>query len=367
VGEGRATFKRRRKITVQYQRERGARAEGEGMGESPKDGRPYISVIVVAHRKTFLSSAVRSALGQTLPRDKFEVIVAKDFEDLSLEDELREEGVRVLTADDVSPGGKALAALSASRGEVISFLDDDDEFLPGKLEAVFRAFSSIPSLDYYHNGIVYKNAAGRVLGSTSGPQRIVTKEKKAKYARYLSKVRADFNSSSISIRKTAIDAGLIGKAKYMVDTLYLFSALVKGRDILVDGEPLTAFRLHADQTDRALASPVEFRKRRALTFYRYCGAANALAQAVAGTPYASWAREILAKRRLQLSLFADAAPPLPKEYLPRPADSLIALKPKTSVSATLNSVALALAPFAPKAARLAYASRSFMRATEEIF
>ncbi|MGC8632063.1 MAG: glycosyltransferase family 2 protein [Thermoprotei archaeon] len=328
---------------------------------------PYISVVIIAHRRAYLLRAVQSALKQVVREGEFEVVVAKDFNDPTIEGELSGEGARVLTVGDTSPGGKALAAISACRGEVISFLDDDDEFLPGKLEAVYKAFEARPSLDYYHNGLIVASASGKVLGSTSGGPRLIRQAEKKKYAGYLSKVRADFNSSSISIRKGALDAKLIAEAKYMVDTLYFFSALLRGRDLIVDGRPLTLFRLHSDQTDRVLSSAADFRKRRALTFYRYCKAAGALAATAKGTPYWGQARELLAKRRLQLSLFAEDSPePLPGECIPSLTDSLLALKPKPSLSATARSAALALAPFAPRAARLAYASRSLLKAEEEV-
>jgi len=43
---------------------------------------PYISVIVTAYnRRRYLPFALRSLEAQTLPRDKFEVIVVKNFED----------------------------------------------------------------------------------------------------------------------------------------------------------------------------------------------------------------------------------------------------------------------------------------------
>ena len=43
---------------------------------------PFISVIITAHnRKEFLLEAVNSALNQTLPKDEYEIIVVKNFQD----------------------------------------------------------------------------------------------------------------------------------------------------------------------------------------------------------------------------------------------------------------------------------------------
>ena len=92
---------------------------------------PYISVIVTAYnRKKYLLGAVRSALNQTLPRDLYEVIVVKNFRDEAIDRELEERGVVNLYSNDVSQGGKVHEALEVAKGDVVSLLEDDDEFLP---------------------------------------------------------------------------------------------------------------------------------------------------------------------------------------------------------------------------------------------
>ena len=67
-------------------------------------------------------------------------------------------GVINLYSDDPRAGGQVRDALGVARGDVISLLDDDDEFLPEKLERVYAAFRN--GVDYYHNGRVVVNEAG---------------------------------------------------------------------------------------------------------------------------------------------------------------------------------------------------------------
>ena len=122
----------------------------------------YISVIVIAYnRRKYLLQAVRSALQQTLPKDLYEVIVVKNFRDETIDRRLEEWGVANIYSDDTSQGGKIREALEVARGEVISVLEDDDEFLPEKLAGVYAAFKS--GADYYHNGFVFINERGEVL------------------------------------------------------------------------------------------------------------------------------------------------------------------------------------------------------------
>ncbi|MGC8615393.1 MAG: glycosyltransferase family 2 protein, partial [Thermoprotei archaeon] len=89
---------------------------------------PYISIIVTAYnRKKYLLSAVKSVLDQTLPRDHYEVIVIKNFRDDFIDSKLKEWGVTNLYSESVGLGAKIYEALQVARGDVISFLDDDDE------------------------------------------------------------------------------------------------------------------------------------------------------------------------------------------------------------------------------------------------
>jgi glycosyltransferase involved in cell wall biosynthesis len=102
---------------------------------------PYISVIVTAYdRKKYLLGAVKSALNQTLPRDRYEVIVVKNFRGDFIDSKLEEWGVTNLYSESVGLGAKVYEALQVAKGDVTSPLEDDDEFLPGKLGAVYEAF-----------------------------------------------------------------------------------------------------------------------------------------------------------------------------------------------------------------------------------
>ena len=47
---------------------------------------PFITVIIAAYnRKAFLKEAIASALDQTLPRSKYEIVVIKNFRDKDID------------------------------------------------------------------------------------------------------------------------------------------------------------------------------------------------------------------------------------------------------------------------------------------
>jgi glycosyltransferase involved in cell wall biosynthesis len=115
--------------------------------------RPAVSVILPTYnRSTVLPRAVRSALAQTYP--DFELIIVDDG---SSDDTAAV--VRALADPRIvylpRPHGGAAAAenagLARARGQFIGFLDDDDEWLPGKLAAQMAAFAG----EAPDTGVVY--------------------------------------------------------------------------------------------------------------------------------------------------------------------------------------------------------------------
>ena len=67
----------------------------------------------------------------------------KNFRDETIDRQLEKWGVVNLYSDDASQGGK-FVMLGVARGDVISLLDDDDEFLP-KSSSVFTRPSGTAS------------------------------------------------------------------------------------------------------------------------------------------------------------------------------------------------------------------------------
>ncbi len=99
---------------------------------------PLISVVIPTRgRPLLVTRAVHSALRQTF--DRFEVIVVIDGPDEATRDALRVLADPRLRVIQLGSNGGACAARNrgaeAARGEWIALLDDDDEWLPDKLDA----------------------------------------------------------------------------------------------------------------------------------------------------------------------------------------------------------------------------------------
>jgi len=127
---------------------------------------PYISVIVTAYnRRRYLPFALRSLEAQTLPRDKFEVIVVKNFEDKDSDNIISRNSWKDLYEDSTYHGRKILAGLEESKGDVITFLEDDDVYVSNRLEEVYKAFTSFKRLVYFQNSQTIIDENGNVLES----------------------------------------------------------------------------------------------------------------------------------------------------------------------------------------------------------
>lgn len=215
----------------------------------------YITVMITAHnRKEFIKEAVLSALHQSLPRSEYEIIVVKNFKDSSIDDLLKESSVKSIFVDHENQGSDIVAGLDEAQGDVISFLDDDDLFLPNKLEKVKEAFKD-PSVGYYKHEleIFYNNYSEDLyklkLKKNYNLKVIDNYEKKDRFQELLN-MEAQIYSSSISIRKDIFNnySNYLIKIKHSVDVFMFYLALINPLKIILDPEVLTLYRVHDKNT-----------------------------------------------------------------------------------------------------------------------
>ena len=104
--------------------------------------RPKISVIIPTVNRSAVRAAVLSALNQNYA--PYEVIVAVDRSDNQVPQVLYDlcDKIRVVFSGGVGPSGARMHAVSESSGEIIAFLDDDDQWYPEKLERQVAMWST---------------------------------------------------------------------------------------------------------------------------------------------------------------------------------------------------------------------------------
>lgn len=127
---------------------------------------PKISVIIPTYnRAAFLKEAIESVLGQTY-RD-FELFVVDDGstdDTSSLVCAIFDPRVRYSYQDNAGRCQARNFALSQAQGQYIAFLDDDDIFLPQKLERQVTFLENHPNVDFVASGTEVIDSQGARIG-----------------------------------------------------------------------------------------------------------------------------------------------------------------------------------------------------------
>jgi glycosyltransferase involved in cell wall biosynthesis len=114
------------------------------------ENNPLVSILINNYNYgRFLGEAIESALSQTYR--PVEIIVVDDGSTDNSRKIIAQYGNRIIPILKEN-GGQASAfnaGFAASRGEIICFLDADDEYLPGKISEVTRIFNKFPESDWF--------------------------------------------------------------------------------------------------------------------------------------------------------------------------------------------------------------------------
>lgn len=226
---------------------------------------PELSVVVSAYsRRRYLLGAVRSLERQSLRRDAFEVVVTKNFQDAELDGALERAGARLLFDPEPRIGKFLHRAVDTTTAPWVTFLDDDDEYEPTRLERVVEVVRAHPDLGFYRNRVSVIDDEGRPipparwrlhetdrslddLGSVHLPP-----DGKAPLLE-LATQRAFpmFNNSSMAIRRDLL-AGPLGAAfdrvEELEDTFLFLLGAVSPTGVFLDDRRLTRFRYHEAST-----------------------------------------------------------------------------------------------------------------------
>jgi len=221
---------------------------------------PEIAVVVGAYARTeFLRSAVRSLLGQTLARDRFEIVVTKNFRDAPLDAELSAAGAQVLFDEEPQIGRWLRRAVRATRAPWVTFLDDDDEYDPGRLARLLEVVGRYPALGLYRNRVTVIDRTGGPIPSerwrrhetdagfdTLGPVYVPPDGKADLFELATQRSFATFNSSTMAIRRDLLE-GPLGDAfegTRIPDTFLFLIGAIAPAGLFLDDRRLTRFRYY---------------------------------------------------------------------------------------------------------------------------
>jgi hypothetical protein len=134
---------------------------------------PRVSVVIpVYNLRPYLSEAIESALGQTLPSDELEVIVVDDgsTDDSAAVARRYVPRVRLLEQPNRGVSAARNAGIREARGTFLAFLDADDRIRPGKLAAELAAFAAAPDRGVAYSGWRCIDEAGADLPEQGVPR-----------------------------------------------------------------------------------------------------------------------------------------------------------------------------------------------------
>ena len=154
--------------------------------------------------------------------------------------------------------------IRTARGSIIALLDDDDLFHPLRLVEVRRAFDENPDLGFFHNGHVsFRDGEPPEFPEPLPLQdwfRIPPGRRTRLDCERIWTEGAGYNGSSTVFRRSLLEPSLdeIRDIRKGVPPYLFYRAWTSSAAIVVDSRPLTAVRVHAENT-----TPTQFQGRRA--------------------------------------------------------------------------------------------------------
>jgi len=206
-----------------------------------------ISVIVTAYnRVNFLSTALNSLVDQTLEKDSFEVLLFTNFEyDAEKFNSLNLHHYIL----DGSVGEYMYQGIEKASGEIVTFLDDDDVFMPNKLLKLVKNFDD--NFVYYKNDTVsfyHEPYRMDLLPDRSSNFHVITEKDLKKPNLYA------YNKSSISIKKKFIMKYLdkLRLLEASEDWFFFFTIFDENKFGIKDPEILSLYRKHLSSSSQSI-------------------------------------------------------------------------------------------------------------------
>jgi glycosyltransferase involved in cell wall biosynthesis len=204
---------------------------------------PVISVVITTYNYgRFVEECIDSVLAQDYPSERVEVIVVDDGSTDDTAERVKRYGTRIqyLRQENGGQASALNAGFAKARGEIVSLLDADDYFLPGKLARLAELFAGDPALGMvYHPFLEFDMQTGERRTSqfplVSGSP-FENPEKFLWYAGY---------GTCVSFRRKFLNRLLpIPEEIRMLADGYLGSLIVFVAPIMAVPECLSAYRFH---------------------------------------------------------------------------------------------------------------------------
>lgn len=215
---------------------------------------PKITIILRVHNRVkYYREALKSILEQDYEKNLMEIIVLTNIPsvlvffnsfDLIL--------TRVYFYENETEGEVLYKGLLLSRGDVISFLDDDDIWMSNRISEIANLFKNFSNVGYYHNSVIPfidNDSLLRRKKYETLPKHgslYVKNSDKSSLIRRLTGYYPDFNLSSICVRRSIVSLRIedLKIVPTSPDTFLYFCAMESNADLFIDSKSLTYYRHH---------------------------------------------------------------------------------------------------------------------------
>jgi len=213
--------------------------------------RSFVSVLIDTYNhERFIEQAIVSVLEQDFPGSEREIIVVDDGSTDRTPEIVKkfEPRVRLLRKENGGQASAFNAGVPECRGQIVSFLDGDDWWARGKLQAVASALDGDALIGLVGHGITeaFPDGGQHVQLLNDMPRFRIDSEAGARAFR----LRKSFlGTSRMTIRAAVLrQIGRVPEALTIQADEYLFTLAGFLSDVLILRESLTFYRLHAGNT-----------------------------------------------------------------------------------------------------------------------
>ena len=222
--------------------------------KTSSDKGPMLSVLIMVYkRKEFIMEAIESVLNQTIPRNDYEIVCVVGFHDDNFSAFCKQNSIKEVFCDG-KMGQTIASGIAACRGDVMIFIEDDDNFRSDKLERVLQAFKKHNCVYYHNNTELIDENSRLILGSIS-PYDVQIPGSFLWYPirgfRNVLRHRGDFNMSSIAVRRSNLNlyVNIINKIETSPDSIIFFLLMQTNMPFYFDAEKTTFYRVHSSETN----------------------------------------------------------------------------------------------------------------------
>src|SRR5215470_4892526 len=209
---------------------------------------PRVTVVIAVYeRAQFLREAIDSVLAQTF--QDFELILVEDGSHVA-EDIAKEYGLRLRYVWQEHQGVSKARNVGAAMGSApwIAFLDDDDLWLPQKLERQLRAAEAAPAAALLHTDHLFREADG---SERPGPRRTPSEQVPSGWVSRALFLNNFIITSSTLIRREAFETvGGFDESIRLVEDHDLWMRISRRFPVTFVPERLTVYRVHGGNMSR---------------------------------------------------------------------------------------------------------------------